>query len=250
MAPTLALKALFAALLAAATIDAAANTTASSLVPRICTHNPAGPLRPSERDTSCRAAADLLDVNTVSSYYPWTHAWECAPSTRNQKLRHQFCAFTRDDLRGNQGLIVMTMAHIAADLGHILDDRSPQWSRMPPPVPLPEFPPYKIVYLDDKGLGVVANTTIPKGTIFMRDSAAMLKLVDRPESLDKDEATIIAERAFVKLPKEEQMKILDLARNMGGQRLDDVFRTNAFRVRFNGAEHHGVFKEVAVSDEA
>lgn len=246
MIPSPSLSTLLALAAALSAVDAIANTTASSWVPRTCDNNPTGPLTQPFKQRSCRAPVELLDYRKLTTHYPWTHKPECTPSSLDGKNRHPYCAFTRDDFRGRQGLIVLTNSDIAADLGHLLDDRDPKWWRAPAEEPLPDVPPYSVVYLDEKGLGVVADKFIPKGTVIMRDAPAILKLVDRPKTLDKDEAIIAAERAFVKLPKQEQMQIMDLARNMGGPRLDDVVRTNAFRVKFHGVEHYGVFKEVAV----
>lgn len=245
MSPSPTLKTLLALAAAVSSVDAIANTVATSWVPRTCDNNPTGPLTPPFKQISCRAPVELLNHRTLTTHYPWTHKPDCAPSSLDGKNRHPYCGFTRDDFRGKQGLVVLTNSDMAADLGILLDDRDPKWWRVPAEEPLPDTPPYSIVYLDEKGLGVVADRPIPKGTVFMRDAPALLKLIDRPKSLDKDEAAIVAEKSFVKLPKMEQMQILDLARNMGGQRLDDVVRTNAFRVKFNGVEHYAVFKEVA-----
>ncbi|KAM0335059.1 hypothetical protein ACHAQA_000093 [Verticillium albo-atrum] len=245
MPPTTTIKALLA-LLAVSAVDARANTTVTDALPRRCDAHPAGPLVPDPRDATCRVPVDQLSrAGAKAVRSPWTHPPHCAPSSKDNRYASLYCAFTKDDFQGQGGLMAFTSAKVAAEAHRTLEDRDPVWSRWPARDGPLGAPRYQLVDVEGKGLGLVANETIRKGDVLVREAPVMLRMVERPEAMNKAEAQGAQEKAFLQLAKEEQMEVLDLARNIGGHPLDDIIRTNSFEVKFQGVAHYALFKEIS-----
>ncbi|KAM0273219.1 hypothetical protein ACHAQH_008387 [Verticillium albo-atrum] len=223
-----------------------ANTTVTDTLPRSCDANPAGRLVPDPRDSTCRVPVDQLSrAAALAVRTPWTHPPHCAPSSKDSKYASLYCAFTKDDFQGAGGLVAFTSAKVAAEAHRSLEDRDPRWLRWPAREDGLGAPKYGLVDVEAKGLGLVAKEKLEKGAIIAREAPVMLKMVERPEGMDKAEAQAAQERAFLQLAKAEQLEILDLARTAGGHPLDDIMRTNSFEVKFQGVSHFALFKDIS-----
>ncbi|KAF4865561.1 hypothetical protein CGCSCA1_v014031 [Colletotrichum siamense] len=211
---------------------------------RQCDWNPAGPLHLSLHQETCFLPYNPEKNLGGSKLSAWTHRPVCT----SPKTESRYCAFVKDDFHGDSAVLILTSPETAAgDLG-LIEDFDPRWlgpgsSSLPP-----RIPPYEVQKIPRKELGVVANSTIRAGEVIMRDYPTILQTVSTEvwEQIDPREALWVLEEGFVRLPREVQIKVFELARSTGGHVLEDVLHTNTFAASFNNVSHYGLFTNIAV----
>ncbi|KAH9227240.1 hypothetical protein K456DRAFT_1765869 [Colletotrichum gloeosporioides 23] len=213
---------------------------------RQCDWNPAGPLRLSLRQTTCSLPYVPRENPESSRSTPWTHRPVCT----SPKTESRYCAFVKDDFHGDSAVLILTSPETTAgDLG-LIEDVDPRWlspgsSSLPP-----RIPPCEVRKIPGKELGVVANSTIRAGEVIMRDYPTILQTVSTEvwEKIDPREALWVLEEGFVRLPREVQIRVFELARSTGGHVLEDVLHTNTFAASFNNVSHYGLFTNIAKAE--
>ncbi|KAI8311440.1 SET domain-containing protein 5 [Colletotrichum sp. SAR11_240] len=166
------------------------------------------------------------------------------------KTNSRYCAFVKDDFHGDSAVLILTSPETAAgDLG-LIEDSDPRWLSPSSCSPPPQIPPYEVRNIPGKELGVVANSTIRAGEVIMRDYPTILQTVSTEvwEQIDPREALWVLEEGFVRLPREVQIRVFELARSTGGHVLEDVLHTNTFAASFNNVSHYGLFTNIARGD--
>ncbi|KAI8159118.1 hypothetical protein K4K49_004268 [Colletotrichum sp. SAR 10_70] len=131
------------------------------------------------------------------------------------KTKSRYCAFVKDDFHGDSAVLILTSPETAAgDLG-LIEDSDPRWLSPGFSSSLPQIPPYEVRKIPGKELGVVANSTIRAGEVIMRDYPTILQTVATEvwEQIDPREALWVLEEGFVRLPREVQIKVFELARS-------------------------------------
>ncbi|TDZ39448.1 SET domain-containing protein 5 [Colletotrichum spinosum] len=213
-----------------------------------CASNPSGPLTPSRQRQTCSLPFDARRSSPSSAWPRWTHRPVCSSSSSSAKTKPQLCAFVKTDFRGESGLLVLTTPEVAAGDGSMVEDFDTNWVYTGPPAATHAAPPpYEVKEIPGKGLGVVANAAIRAGEVVMREYPRILQTAsaDVLEGLERGEVMWVLEEGFVRLPREDQARIFDLARSTGGHPVEDVIRTNTFGVTFNNVTHHGLFPGIA-----
>lgn len=230
--------------------------------PLTCRSSPAGPLSPSNEALTCPPLVDDETALEKRSWRPWTYPPVCVEPEEEatqdaQQQQQRLCVFTHARFRGEAGLSVITTPEAAAAGvgGGVLEDRDPVWEgwardhhhhHQHPLVVVATPPPYEIRELEGKGLGVVANRTIGKGEVVLRQHPVLLRILD-PRRWKHADVMRLLHRAVVQLPLREGRQVMELARAKGGYVVDDIVNTNAFGVLLGGIEHSGLYLEVSVS---
>lgn len=209
-----------------------------------CAWNPSGPLG---LLAQCRAAYNPTTASGASNWGPWTQRPVCVGPKANRGPA--YCAFVKEDFRGEAGLLVLTSPEIAAGDHSFVEDFDPRWTgdtgRRPRPA-ASDAPPFEVREIPGKGLGAVATAAIRAGDVVLREHPALLQLAEPAEALDRTQAIWVLEEGFVRLPRRDQQRIFDLSRSTGGHVLEDIVRTNTFGATFNDVAHFGLFPRVAV----
>ncbi|OBR03475.1 A/G-specific adenine glycosylase [Colletotrichum higginsianum IMI 349063] len=209
-----------------------------------CAWNPSGPLGLLGQ---CRAAYNPTTASRASNWGPWTQRPVCVGPKANRGPA--YCAFVKEDFRGEAGLLVLTSPEIAAGDDSFVEDFDPRWTgdtgRRPRPA-ASDAPPFEVREIPGKGLGAVATAAIRAGDVVLREHPALLQLAEPAEALDRTQAIWVLEEGFVRLPRRDQQRIFDLSRSTGGHVLEDIVRTNTFGATFNDVAHFGLFPRVAV----
>ncbi|GJC81408.1 hypothetical protein ColLi_04246 [Colletotrichum liriopes] len=238
-------------LLASSTFDYLALLVAVLVVPSTalrssnagnqCPWNPSGPLNLLE---SCRAAYNPQKASGASDWSPWTQQPVCvSPKT---KAGPDYCAFVKEDFRGEAGLLVITSPEIAAGDYSIVQDFNPQWFNSERESTPFDVAPFEVKEMPGKGLGAVAKAAIRAGDVILREYPVLLQLAQVSEPVDRMQALWVLEEGFIRLPIEDQRRVFDLSRSTGGHVLEDIIRTNTFGATFNSVGHFGLFPRVAV----
>ncbi|KZL63659.1 a g-specific adenine glycosylase [Colletotrichum incanum] len=212
----------------------------SSNVGNQCPWNPSGPLNLVEQ---CRVAYDPQTASHSSDWSPWTQQPVCvSPKT---KKGPDYCAFVKEDFRGEAGILLITSPEIAAGDYSIVEDFNPQWINSERKATPFAAPPFEVKEIPGKGLGTVAKATIHAGDIILREYPVLLQLAQISEPADRMQALWVLEEGFIRLPIEDQRRVFDLSRSTGGHVLEDIIRTNTFGATFNNVGHFGLFPRVA-----
>jgi len=220
---------------------AASETAEVGPTPGTCQWDPAGPL---EIPPTTQACAPVVHDQTAT-WEPWTYRPWCAPSTKPNGPK--YCAFTYSPFRGGQSFSLATTPEIAADFAARLQDPDPRWLSWRGTNPLEYIEqPYAIVELPGKGLGGVANRTIRRGEVILREFPVLADLMKNVPGIQQTPSRAVLERAFEQLHPSQQSRMLEMAYHSGEHLLEDIIQTNNFGVMLGTDDHAGLFPETAV----
>ena len=217
------------------------------------TNSPTGPLKLLSHQTACPLIIDD-DSAEYLDWTPWSYPPICIPpknddpntSTEASKL----CVFTISSLRGGLGMSLITTPDVASNIAGTLQDPDIAWLERERGIPLASsFPPSRIPYeakeIPGKGVGVIANAPITKGQIVMVELPMILQIaeLDAWNVLGMFE---LLQPAATRLPKRDQQRLLQMARQGKGYIVHDIINTNTFQVSVSGVLHSGLYPEIAV----
>lgn len=193
---------------------------------------------------------------------PWTHAPVCLNTTRGPDSK--YCVFT-NSRHGIGGISIVTTPQAAAANVDILNERLK-------PAPRPrsgkgdndtaaadastgadDAPPYRIVPIPGKGVGVVATRRIAKHEAIMTDYAVLVVSMGFPIAVRRVAGYGLLRRAATQLREsggEDLIMNLDQSSSMAEDEVEAVLRTNAFHAPLGGEEHMALYPEVSVSEDA
>ncbi|KAF9876117.1 A/G-specific adenine glycosylase [Colletotrichum karsti] len=205
-----------------------------------CGWNPLGHFEPSDTEITCPLP---FNPNTAVAWSPWTHRPVCTSS----KTTLKYCAFVKDNFRGDSGILILTSPEVAAGDFSQVEDFDPRSLDSGPLSVVPETPPFEVQEIPGKGLGAVALSKIRAGEVIAREHPKIMQIASEEtfRAIDRGEALWVLEEGFVRLPVKDQVKVFELARSTGGHVLEDIIRTNTFGVTFNNVSHYALFPEVA-----
>ncbi|KAF2677332.1 SET domain-containing protein [Lentithecium fluviatile CBS 122367] len=183
---------------------------------------------------------------------PWSHKPICARSTSLSSPGKKYCVYT-SNLTGPAGMSMIVSPSIAAEAAPLLNDN-----------PLDNFltldqaeqlysgnPPYKVVEIEGKGMGVIATRPIAKFETIMVDQAAVVVALNIEKMVGKKEARRLLHTAV------EQLRVPGEVRGLSGEHKassegdakegeqgkieEDVMLTNAFGSEIAGIDCRALF---------
>ncbi|KXH45238.1 hypothetical protein CSAL01_06351 [Colletotrichum salicis] len=202
-----------------------------------------GTLIAAKLEQQCPLENNFERATQVTEWHPWTQEPVCVGPKANKTL--QYCAFIKEDFRGNKGLLVITSPEVAAGDVSLVEDIDPQRTNVQPSLGSADPLPFDVKTIPGKGLGAVANRHVRSGDVVLREYPVILQLAQVSESISRMQALWVLEEGFIRLPIEDQQRIFDLSRSTGGHILEDIIRTNTFGGSFNNVAHFGLFPDVA-----
>ena len=212
-----------------------------------CAHNPAGPLNPHPWQTQCLPEVDDESIRAgIDS--PWSMPPICIRAKDPIAEPSKLCTYTVSNLRGENGMSIITKPTVAAGLASILQHPDISWLENQRRTRFLVDPrrPYEIKEIPGKGFGVIATDLIRENTTVMLELPVVLKIAD-PSPWSHPGAMPLMQQAAKRLPRHDQNRLLSMARQGRGYILDDIFRTNSFFVTVEGVKHAAVYPEIAVS---
>ncbi|KAI2601831.1 SET domain-containing protein [Hypoxylon sp. NC1633] len=196
--------------------------------------------------STCPLPIDEDSAIDLGTWAPWKRRPYCVEPFLADEPGPQFCVYTFEPFRGDQGISIITTPVLAAGMIDALDD-----AVVPPK--LRDFsspaltagqgsPAYVIKDVPGKGKGLVAKRKIRKWELVLVDHPALLAHMDIFDTVGPETRQDILERALHQLPEHQQREILSLARSSGGEPIEDTMKTNIFGVEL-GLEipHLGLF---------
>ncbi|KAI0839468.1 hypothetical protein F5Y06DRAFT_22851 [Hypoxylon sp. FL0890] len=206
--------------------------------------------------STCPLPVDEESAIDTGSWTPWKRRPHCVePFMQDDEVTGpQFCVYTFEPFRGDKGLSVVTTPVLAATIANFLDDsivpprlREHPWSSLA--AERQDSPSFTIKGVPGKGNGLVAQRQIHKWDVVLVDYPAMLTHMDLFDIVGAEARQDLLERALEQLPEKHQGELLVLARNRGGEPIEDILRPNIFGVEV-GIEipHLRLFPIASVSD--
>ncbi|KAI2778045.1 SET domain-containing protein [Daldinia loculata] len=187
-----------------------------------------------QESLTCPPPIDEESAIDTGTWEPWKCRPYCIEPLPGDAPGPQFCVYTFEPFRGDQGLSVITMPVLAASMVDALDD-----SVVPPKLrdhlssslaAEGSSPAYVIKDIPGKGKGLVARRQIRKWDVVLVDYPVMLAHLGLFDVVGPELREDILDRALRQLPEEQQGEILSLARSTGGETVEDILRTNIFGV--------------------
>ncbi|KAK5652051.1 hypothetical protein OQA88_10827 [Cercophora sp. LCS_1] len=163
----------------------------------------------------------------------------------------KLCTYSVTSLRGGRGMSIITKPDIASNLASVLQDPDIAWlgkERGTPLVPATEES-FKVQDIPGKGAGVVATERIAKGQVVMVELPLVIRIGD-PSPWNRPGALQVVQQAAKGLVKDDQNRLLQMARQGRGYILDDIFKTNAFHISVEGISHTALYPEIARMNHA
>lgn len=105
--------------------------------------------------------------------------------------------------------------------------------------------PYDVKAVPGKEIGVIANAPIAKGQIIMVEFPILLQ-VNELKAWDSRGLFKLLQYIATRLNKINRDRLLQMARQENGYLVDDIIKTNAFRVTVSRVSHSGLYLEIAV----
>lgn len=211
-----------------------------------CSNNPAGPLSAIPRHTICMPLVDDDIARKFKIWSPWSYPPVCVRS-RDRSETSKLCTYSIPSLRGGRGMSIITKPNIASGLASVLQDPDIAWlgkERGSPLVPDLDGA-FEVREIPGKGAGVIATRPIAEGQVVMMELPLIVRIGD-PSPWNRPEALQVVQQAARGLLKQDQDRLIQMARQGKGYILDDIFKTNAFHVSVEGIAHTALYPEIAV----
>jgi hypothetical protein len=192
--------------------------------------------------------------DTTGNWDPWTYRPQCVYSREGSQTHSSYCVYTYASFRGGAGLSVLSTPEIAADAASLLPDPDP-FSLHPQGQEYYKtvsngVPKYEVQDLAQKGKGkgAVANDTIRRGEVVLREFPVILNLLELPPGIKPSQVGSIFDLAFKQLPKHTRERIMAMARKERSHFLNDILNSNGFAMTIGENLHAqaGLYPEIAV----
>lgn len=157
-----------------------------------------------------------LSQDVQSFQHPlWSHKPTCA-----QRKGQEYCTYTTSELRGGHALSIIATpvaadAIAAAFLALKKDDQSNDSG-----LEVRSFP--------GKGKGLVTTKAVKKGERILLDSAHIIASSHFPTQVTRSQGKALFSAAIDQLPQADRALVLGLDQSLGGSKVEDIMKTNAF----------------------
>lgn len=220
-----------------------------------------------QKDQQVIAPADASSSSSDES--PWTHTPYCKKSTSLSTPGKKYCVYTSNNT-GPTGISLIASPRMVAEAAPLLDD-NPLSNFLTPrqaeELYLGNEPPYKVVEIEGKGMGVVATRRIKRFETVMVDQASVVVDLELEKALDKKANLGLLSRAVKQLRAPGVVLDLSKEHNSGGKkkssgedggegdeeieegrREEDVMLTNSFGSEVAGVKCRALFPLISVRE--
>ncbi|KAL3422705.1 hypothetical protein PVAG01_06861 [Phlyctema vagabunda] len=175
--------------------------------------------------------------NTISGVLPkeetpWTLPIHCLHSAP------EYCIHTTSSIANGRTLSILTTTRVATSLTPVL-------SQVPDVYPPMGHTLYYEQVLPGRGIGLIANQTIEAGQLLLISTPVLIVNEEMFDLVAETERFGFQTRAAESLDPETQRLFFALAGHFGGDRVEDIVRTNAFAAKIEGQRHGIVVPEAA-----
>lgn len=244
-------------------------TAAADAAPRQCLWHPAGRLSPNPPDggehsifNSCPTEVDEATSAQKGRWEPWTRPPIC--SKPRQRGETPYCIYTHSSLAGSgSGISILTTPNVAAATAPLVDGLDLAWGiasssgvfpspgvgcRKEPDANVRESrspPPYEVRPIEGKGMGVIANASIPFGELLFRERPVLVDMISRPSNVDVQQRRAMLDRALARLSPVDRASVKALSYHRKEHMLEGIMDANTFSITLNGVPHTGLYPRIA-----
>src|ERR1700761_96489 len=167
-------------------------------------------------------------------YAPWTQRPMCVKAS-GQLLGGKadldtYCTFTKKDFAEGRGIAMVTTPTQAKIIAELLAFKDPESIEGINDLITGTFgpPSYVARRFPEKGIGLVANRTLVRGDRIMQETVTFLYHRSAIGSITEENRIPLQWHSVYSLPEETREELLALHTHHGGDKIDDIMRTNAF----------------------
>ncbi|KAK3688840.1 hypothetical protein B0T22DRAFT_426812 [Podospora appendiculata] len=155
----------------------------------------------------------------------------------------EFCLFVNPGFANGRGIVAITTKQTIENLKANLKEKS---STAAPANPA--TPSFTVTSIKNKGLGLVANTTLHRGDTIMTQTPAILVHRNFLERLPPTKQHALLDDAIARLPAPLRASFLaQMGHVEAGHKITAILATNTFQMNLGGPDghHYGNFPEVS-----
>ncbi|KAL9615698.1 MAG: hypothetical protein Q9160_009328 [Pyrenula sp. 1 TL-2023] len=156
-----------------------------------------------------------------------------------------YCVYSNGEFANGRGIVFLSTAEDAQIAASSLIAKNKQIA--PEQQSTGTYPPFHITEVPGKGLGVVANQTILKGTRLMAEMPAMVLHHSFIDDVPGDERLALLDKAAEALSPPLRQLFMNQHGHFGGHKVFDILYTNSFQMALgtSSRDHLANFPEVS-----
>lgn len=199
----------------------------------------------------CGTAPSVFPLEWTD-YSPWSYKPQCIKATEaSGGANDTYCIFTSREFAEGRGITVFTTPHLAAEMASKPAFAKPETIAGMNDLVNPPWgpPPYEKRVLPGRGFGMIANRTIFRGERIMQETPSLVYNRDMFSIFGDEDRIPLQWNGAYQLPEETREELLALHMQHGGDKIDDLMRTNAFGAYYGDpwVLHNNVLPRISVS---
>jgi hypothetical protein len=208
-------------------------------------HN--GALLKDELHSFCTSNPDFLSQfseNSTSNEFPSWESRQLPQCLSHPKSPENYCIHTSSSFTGNRGISIIATPSSTSIILNSNGFRTP-----PKLYPTSDSSQdFFETTLSGRGKGLIANRTFHRGDLILSSTPVLIVDEATFDTFLDEERSPFQRQAVESLPPATKKLFYGLAGHFGGDRVEDIIRTNAFGTTFGGVGRFGVIvPEAAVS---
>ncbi|KAH6676775.1 hypothetical protein B0J14DRAFT_360589 [Halenospora varia] len=173
----------------------------------------------------------------VNIHHPWNSEPECLQPEEHSK---DYCIYTSSNFSNERGIALLTRSSTAASISS-----SPGFSSNPEVYPPSTSNIYYETSLPGRGKGLISNRTFQRGDLIQSSTPVLIIDEGTFDVLTDKERFPFQRKAIDALPAATRKLFYGLAGHFGGDKVEDIIRTNTFGAQFDERQHGVVVPEAA-----
>ncbi|KAK3323178.1 hypothetical protein B0T19DRAFT_492048 [Cercophora scortea] len=176
-------------------------------------------------------------METQCIHNPYTSRWQGPHGCVGE-----FCLFANPGFANGRGIVAITTEQNIENL------KAKEKKTTIAPAHPKTNPSFTITKIKNKGLGLVANTTLHRGDAIMTQTPAILVHRNFLERLPPSKQHALLDAAIARLPSPLRTAFLAQMGHIEGHKITAILATNAFQMNLGGGSdghHYGNFPEVS-----
>lgn len=186
-------------------------------------------------DQSSCSLQEQLQLSNASLHDSWIHSSACTG---------EYCVYSFPDYAAGRGIVLLSTQQHAESIARYSIPTEYLASQK---VNIESNPPYYVTEVPGKGLGVIANQTIRRGTRIMAWTPALVVHEDFLDKVDENERFNLLDQAVDGLPLSLKSTFMEQLGHFGGHHVNDIVHTNSFNTALgpDSDQHMTSFPEVS-----
>jgi len=164
-----------------------------------------------------------LPKETPLQHLPWSHDPACA-----QGKQKKYCTYTTSETRGGHALSIIARPVAANAISAAFLALNGEHQSLDDGLEVRAFP--------GKGKGLITTKALKKGETILLDTARIIASSHFPTQVTRAQGQTLFSAVLDRLPRADRNSVLALDQSLGGSKVEDIMKTNAFACQLADGE--------------